>query len=205
LVGYLGILQARGPSVNLTLLQRHALNNYPGEGLRGGRTSVTPEELYEGLAAQGFQFHCDPDHRECTSPDAIPYAVFRRALADQRLRNAANASDWARRWSCQPDRGVCIRERYRWYCDVGKHCVSYDPSRWWCAERQEFCFSRVKFGDWNSALQERETIENLTLEPSKVLIYEMAHGLVPIAQEALTRTCRSNGSNHWMTGWARRS
>jgi hypothetical protein len=204
LVGYLGTLQpAKNGKATLVLQQRHALNNYPGEGVAAGRDGINLEELKEAHHKVGNLLQCDAEQRECSAPWIKEYALYRKELLEARRMAGGANPDWARQWSCRPDTGWCTsQERDYWRCDVNGRCLTFDPTRWWCAVRQEFCYSRVKFGDWGSALKVGDDIE-LRLDQSQVLLYDMAHGLLPIAQEALTRVCGAGQSKGWKASWIR--
>src|SRR5262249_6211338 len=157
------------------LTQRHALNNYPGEGVR-------PLEALRKHYAEAGGLQCDAGARECSGP-----AFMSDSYADYRQDLAAGTVSERSRYSCRPDKGICIsQERERWRCNLEGNCLSYDPSRWWCAWRQEFCFSRVKFGDWASPIKQNDVIR-LKLDGSEgELVYDMSDGFLRIAQDALT-------------------
>ena len=198
LVGYMGQLQSSdGDSVSVLLTQRHALNNYPGQRV------ATLEKLRTYYAVTGG-LECDPGQRECHAPafEKQNYGGYRQALLAARKGGAGLVSD-VPRYSCRPDKGICISpERDHWRCNLDGNCLSYDPTRWWCAWRQEFCFSRVKFGDWASPIKENDIVEVKLDGTGRHLVYDMSDGFLRIAQDALTRVCGSGETKVWKAHWA---
>jgi hypothetical protein len=198
LIGYVGnLVTLPDGDVKILLTQRHALNNYPGERL------ATLETLREDYALTGG-LECDSGWRECYAPTFLKeaYHKYRQALLTMRKLGGGSVSDQPR-YSCRPDKGVCVsQERDYWRCDLDGNCLSYDPTRWWCAWRQEFCFSRVKFGDWASPIKENDVIQ-LKLDGAETeLAYNMSDGFLRIAQDALTRVCGSGETKVWKAHWA---
>jgi hypothetical protein len=199
LVGYTGRLElVPSEDAKVLLTQRHALNNYPGAGV------ATLEKLRSGYAdAGGLQ--CDAGGRECDGPafEKESYAGYRQELLADRRSGTGTLAD-PRRHSCRPDKRICIsQEREHWRCNLAGNCLSYDPTRWWCAWRQEFCFSRVKFGGWGSPIKENDLVR-LKLDGSAAeLVYDMSDGFLRIAQDALTRICGPGETKLWKANWAR--
>lgn len=198
LVGYAGLLEfAPGEDAKVLLTQRHALNNYPGQGVQ------TWEALRKVYAKDGG-LECDAGGKECSGPAYMneSYAGHREALLAARASRTGVVSDPSR-YSCRPDKGICIsQEREHWRCNLEGNCLSYDPTRWWCAWRQEFCFSRVKFGDWASPIKQNDVIR-LKLDGSAAeLVYDMSDGFLRIAQDALTRICGPGETKVWKASWA---
>jgi hypothetical protein len=198
LVGYAGQLEfVPGEDVKVLLTQRHALNNYPGEGVR------TLDALRKHYAEAGG-LQCDAGAQECSGPAFMneSYAGYRQALLAARASGTRTVSDLSR-YSCRPDKGICIsHEREHWRCNLDGNCLSYDPTRWWCAWRQEFCFSRVKFGDWASPIKQNDVIRLKLDGSAPELVYDMPDGFLRIAQDALTRVCGPGETKLWKASWA---
>lgn len=198
LVGYAGHLElVPGEDVKVLLTQRHALNNYPGEG-------VATLDVLRNHYADAGGLKCDPGGRECDGPTFVKesYAGYRQALLAARTSRTRALSD-PPRYSCRPDQGICIsQEREHWRCNPDGNCLSYDPTRWWCAWRQEFCFSRVKFGDWASPIKQNDVVRLKLDGSAPELMYDMSDGFLRIAQDALTRICGPGETKLWKANWA---
>lgn len=215
IVGYFGFLTSKPDgSGQFSVRQRYAVNNYPGEGVS------TLGELQRATR----QLECGKGN-DCQAPRrTIPYAEFLRSRTPPPKSEGAPVvvpKDKGVEWRCRPEKGICLsRETDHWRCDGGKEtlgarCISYDPARWWCVPRREFCYQTVPFGDWGSPYKEGSLI-TIQLQPKKDAsgqntdqdhVYDMSHGILSIAQDVLTRRCsrHSGPAKEWKASWFNQS
>ncbi|HRD77791.1 MAG TPA: hypothetical protein PK264_17940, partial [Hyphomicrobiaceae bacterium] len=213
IVGYLGFLTATGTgdTGDFVIRQRYAINNYPEEGRLGlGEVKKMP-----GVTCSADQAECSAPRRRIslvefkrlkTSAPADPKAAPVPKVADKTKRADDETPRVQSEWRCDAGAGMCFsRERDTWRCDASTgRCMSYDAARWWCVPRREFCSQRVPFGDWGSPLKEGDRVK-VGLKPRggtggvekdanghpiyDLHVYDMAHPLVTIAADVLTRRC----------------
>jgi hypothetical protein len=215
IVGYFGFLTSKPDGTGqFSIRQRYAINNYPGEGV------LTLGELQRATR----QLECGSGN-DCKAPRrTIPYAEFLRSRTPPPPSDASTVlvpKDKGVEWRCRPEKGICLsRETDHWRCDAGKEaagsrCLSYDPVRWWCVPRREFCYQTVPFGDWGSPYKEGSLI-TIQLQPKKDAsgqtidqdhVYDMSHGILSIAQDVLTRRCsrHSGPAKEWKASWFNQS
>lgn len=199
LVGFAGELKAIGAGKGeLTIRSRIAINNYPSEG-RSKR-----EQLETSVPG----FACEADGRQCSAPrKSIPLIEYRRLIGEGGSSPAGDPTATEKEWRCIADKGVCFsRQSDHWRCEPATgYCISHDDARMWCVPRREFCSQGAPFGDWGSPFKAGDRL-SVRIAPSvdgtgspirdangnavyENHVYDMSHGLVRIAEDALMRRC----------------
>lgn len=223
-LGYMALLTPPAPGApkgTLLIRQRYAMNNYVGEGrttradilrqfpraaCENGRVQCSAPKQVRSLAAD--QYHAE---RTQLPPRAPASGETTPPSGDKAGGDKAGglASGSPTGWRCLPDSTrpgfvECrSRELLHWHCSLSSipetdTCQAVEPARWWCVPRREFCFSRARFGDWGAELKEGDRVE-VNLADDKV--YDLAHGLVPIAKHVLTSNCGNGLQKSWQAGW----
>jgi hypothetical protein len=211
ILGYFGFLTEKPDGTGqFSIRQRYAINNYPNESVA---TLADLKRTVKLLECTGGN--------DCRAPRrTIPYTEFLRTRAPPSTSDKSTVivpKDKGVEWRCRPEKGVCLsRETDHWRCEAGKDpasstCIGYDPARWWCVPRREFCYQTVPFGDWGSPHKEGSLV-TVRLRPSKDAsgqtieedhVYDMSHGILSIAQDVLMRRCatHSGAAREWRASW----